>query len=384
MTPTQKCNILVVDDLYENRMAMEAALAPLGENLVLAESGRDALRYLMQQDFAVILLDVMMPDMDGFETAELIRARKRNRATPIIFVTALGKSGPEITKGYALGAVDYLFKPYAPEILKAKVSAFVELHRMREDLRCQRDLLQAANKELESFSYSVSHDLRAPLRHIDGFLNLLSKHAGETLDDQSRKYLQVIFDSVAHMNRLIDDLLAFSRVLRTEMTFRPVHLDRVVKGVIEDLRQDIRERKIVWDIVPLPVVMGDAALLQQVMANLIGNAVKYTSKREEARIAVDVCAPGAAPNAGPQPAPHNPQSEIVLFVRDNGAGFDPAYTDKLFGVFRRLHSQEDFAGTGIGLALVRRIVQRHGGRVWAEGEVDKGATFYLALPVQGD
>lgn len=227
--------------------------------------------------------------------------------------------------------------------------------------------LEGANKELESFSYSVSHDLRAPLRHIDGFASMLAAHAAERLDDQGRRYLTVITDSAKRMGRLIDDLLSFSRNGRAELRVGPVSLDELVREVWQQLRSETTGRTVEWRIEPLPVVSGDAALLRQVFANLLGNAVKYTRRKPVALIEV-----GTQPG-GP--------AETVIFVRDNGAGFNPKYADRLFGVFQRLHSEAEFEGTGVGLANVQRIVHRHGGRVWADGYVDLGATFYVALPV---
>jgi signal transduction histidine kinase len=227
--------------------------------------------------------------------------------------------------------------------------------------------LQIANEELEAFSYSVSHDLRAPLRHVGGFATMLQAHAGTALDDKGRRYVTVIQESARRMGQLIDDLLAFSRQSRVELRREAVALDELLRQVQQNLLSEQAGRRIRWEVAPLPVVTGDAALLRQVFANIMGNAVKYTRQREEARIEI-----------GAQPAA---PGETVVFVRDNGAGFDMKYIDKLFGVFQRLHTDDAFEGTGVGLATVRRIVQRHGGRVWAEAKVQAGATFFVALPV---
>jgi signal transduction histidine kinase len=227
--------------------------------------------------------------------------------------------------------------------------------------------LDASNRELEAFSYSVSHDLRAPLRHVTGFANLLARHAGESLDAQGRRYLTTITESASRMATLIDDLLAFSRMGRAGLTKRPVDLTALVREARDEVAADLNGRRIVWNLEPLPVVDGDPALLRPMLVNLLSNAVKYSSTREEARIDV-----GTAERT---------DAEVVVYVRDNGVGFDMTYAHKLFGVFQRLHRAEDFSGTGIGLANVRRIVQRHGGRTWAEGEIDRGATFYFSLPL---
>jgi len=226
--------------------------------------------------------------------------------------------------------------------------------------------LQAANRELESFCYSVSHDLRAPLRHITGFSDMLTKGSAASLDDRGRHQLDVISESAARMTALIDDLLAFSRMGRAELRRERVALDALVGEIIEEAMSGVHGRRVVWQIDPLPSVSADPILLRAVLTNLISNALKFTGKREEAVIRIG-CIEG--------------EREQVFFVRDNGVGFDMAYADKLFGVFQRLHSAEEFEGTGIGLANVQRIVHRHGGRVWAESVPDEGATFSFSLPV---
>jgi PAS domain S-box-containing protein len=228
--------------------------------------------------------------------------------------------------------------------------------------------LKSANEELEAFSYSVSHDLRAPLRHVMGFVNLLQNNAGPSLSEKNSKYLDTISDSAKRMGTLIDDLLAFSRIGRAELTKTDVNLEELARETLGDFQAETKERKIVCKIHPLPNVQADRALLRLVLVNLISNAVKFTGGRAEAKIEI-----GCAPDKN---------GETVIFVRDNGAGFDPLYVHKLFGVFQRLHSQEQFEGTGIGLANVQRIIHRHGGRVWAEGIVDAGATFYFSIPKQ--
>lgn len=247
------------------------------------------------------------------------------------------------------------------------VDRLAVLHRELEArVQSRTAALQEANRELEAFSYSVSHDLRAPLRHIGGFATMLEKHAGPTLDEKGRRYVTVILQSTARMGQLIDDLLDFSRHGRAELRTDNVPLDGLVEAVRAGLQSETDGRVVEWQIAPLPAVRGDPALLRQVFLNLLGNAVKYTRRREVARIEIGVQARTA--------------EESVVFVRDNGAGFDMRYVDKLFGVFQRLHHENEFEGTGVGLATVRRIVQRHGGRVWAEGSLDEGATFFVALP----
>ena len=243
-----------------------------------------------------------------------------------------------------------------------------EVRRLNEELE-QRVVertaqLEATTRELEAFSYSVSHDLRAPLRHIHGFAKLLQERA-QGLDDVTARHLTIITTAAARMGDLIDDLLALSRTGRAELRVQDVDLTRLVSEVSAECAQDAKERRVVWKIGALPHVTADPALLRVVFVNLLSNAVKFTARRDEAVIEV-----GAAIAKN---------GEVIVHVRDNGAGFDRRYADKLFGVFQRLHREDEFPGTGIGLATVQRIVHRHGGRVWAEGDVDRGATFYLAL-----
>jgi light-regulated signal transduction histidine kinase (bacteriophytochrome) len=225
--------------------------------------------------------------------------------------------------------------------------------------------LEASNKELEAFSYSVSHDLRAPLRHVDGFVELLTKHAASSLDEKARGHLTKISNAAQRMGTLIDDLLVFSRMGRTEMRHAPVDLGAMTAEVVQELRADAGGRSVEWRVGALPLVHGDPAMLRQVLVNLLSNALKYSAPTQEALIQVEA---------------HAENGEVVVSVRDNGVGFDPAYGHKLFGVFQRLHGSNEFQGTGIGLANVRRIVSRHGGRTWAEGAVHEGATFYFTLP----
>ncbi|MBC7703698.1 MAG: hypothetical protein H7274_07140 [Rhodoferax sp.] len=225
--------------------------------------------------------------------------------------------------------------------------------------------LVAANRELESFSYSVSHDLRAPLRHIDGYAQLLGADSASTLSPEARRHLNVITDATRQMGDLIDDLLEFSRMGQAEMRESSVDLDALVREAIGKLEIPTKGRYIAWQVPPLPRVVGDTAMLRQVFANLLGNAVKYTGPRSAALIEIG--------NAGEE------NGRLTLCVRDNGVGFDMQYVDKLFGVFQRLHRADEFEGTGIGLASVKRIIERHGGRVWADGKPGEGAAFYFTL-----
>jgi len=380
-------NILLVDDEPRNLDVLESVLEDANYRLVRAENADEALKALIAGDFAAIVLDIRMPGTSGLELAQMIKQRRKTRHIPIIFLTAYFQEDEHVMQGYSAGAVDYLSKPCNPAILRSKVAVFVDLFCKSRALeaeiaeRCQaeqriRELnaqlaqrvneLAAANTELEAFSYSVSHDLRAPLRQVAGFVGRMQKLAREDVDPNAAgQYLPLIQHSVTRMGRLIDDLLEFSRIGRTELHYQNVSLHSLLDQTLQATQSEAAGRAIQWKIESLPEVRGDAAMLRQVFANLIDNAVKFARPRDPAKIEIG-CLPAA--------------NEHVVFVRDNGVGFDPHYAHKLFGVFQRLHSAAEFDGTGIGLATVRRIIERHGGRTWAEGILGRGATFCFSLP----
>ncbi|HEV8124409.1 MAG TPA: response regulator [Gemmatimonadales bacterium] len=381
----ERVNILLVDDQPANLVALEAMLQGLGQNLVTADSGREALKRMMAQDFAVILLDVKMPEMDGFETASLIRQRDKSRDTPIIFLTAADRSQTEAVRGYAVGAVDYLVKPVVPEFVRSKVAVFVELAKKNALLRRQAELLreseQAArdlaetraalvrdlehkNAELETFSYAVSHDLRAPLRRIDSFSRAIVESQAERLDPQGRHFLERVREASQQMAQLIDDVLYLSRVTRAELREHDVDLSGLVTLLLDRMQEAEPDRKVEAKVRPGLTASGDGQLLRIALQNLLENAWKFSSREPVTRIEFGTT---------------NLPGESAYFVRDNGAGFNMAYADRLFGPFQRLHPSTDFPGSGIGLATVQRIIHRHGGRIWGEGLEGQGATFHFTL-----
>ena len=278
------------------------------------------------------------------------------------------KDGSEFPIDLAVGEVQVegkrLFTGFVRDIT-ARKHAEREVAHLGAEAAERAAQLEAANKELEAFSYSVSHDLRAPLRHVQGYVALLKKALGDSLPETAARYLEVIVGAGTQMGQLIDDLLAFSRIGRIEMHRSTVNLDLLLQGCVASLDAETSGRNIIWRIAPLPAVAGDPAMLRQVFTNLLDNAVKYTAPRDPAEIEIGTCG--------------NEAGRAIFYVRDNGVGFDMQFADKLFGVFQRLHTSEEFEGTGIGLANVRRIITRHGGRVWPEAELGKGATFFFTL-----
>lgn len=405
--------ILIVEDSPTQAQQLQYMLEQHGYEVSVAANGRIALEIMPKFKPALVISDVNMPEMDGYELSQRIKADENLRHAPIILVTTM--SDPhDVIRGLECGADNFVLKPYDEDYLISRVRYALanrelhesnnagmgveiyfnghrhfitadrlqilnlllstydaaiqrnkELNRNHDKLQTLNTELDNANKELESFSYSVSHDLRAPLRHIDGFLGLLEKNAAHLLDAKGLGYLKTIAESAKKMGCLIDDLLAFSRMARVEMMRKKTDVALLVKETIRDLGPEIQGRKINWNIASLPLIHADSAMMRQVFANLLINATKYTRTREITEIEIGV---------------QNSAKETIFFVRDNGVGFDMQYVDKLFGVFQRLHRAEDFEGTGIGLANVRRIIARHGGRTWAEGKPDQGATFYFSLP----
>jgi light-regulated signal transduction histidine kinase (bacteriophytochrome) len=359
----------VVDDNSDLRAYIANLLEP-SYRVWTAADGVEALEVIQAGLPDIVLSDVMMPRLDGFGLLRELRADPPTRSIPVVLLSA--RAGEEsAVEGLDAGADDYVVKPFVAQELLARVRTHVALSRARRqwtaDLERANGSLEAANRELEAFSYSVSHDLRAPLRHIIGFAGLLNQHAHERVDERGRRYLETIVQSGERMARLIDDLLAFSRLGRGELAKRRVDLD----ALVDEARRQVMEheaagRVVQWEVDELGEVAADPALLRQVFVNLFSNALKYSAPRDRAEIRVGTDATDS--------------STVVVFVRDNGVGFDMAYKDRLFGVFQRLHRADEFAGTGIGLANVKRIIQRHGGRVWAESELGRGATFYVALP----
>ena len=368
-------SILIVDDDSTKRFALKTILAPLRENVVEATSGADALRQLLRQEFAVILLDVRMPVMDGFETAQLVRQRPRSELTPIIFVTALDQAETDMGRGYDLGAVDFVFAPVVPAILRAKVAVFVELYRAQQELRRYRTRLEtlveerttaltSINRELEAFSYSVSHDLRAPLLAFDGLSRSMLEEYGDRLDKRAKDNLKRMRGASQRMTSVFDGLQELFRLTGGEVHREQVDVTALAREIAQELQAANPSRDVTCEIAAGMAASGDKRLVRILLANLLNNAWKFTSNKPSPRVEV---------------GKEIVDGESRTYVRDNGVGFDMIYAHRLFGAFQRLHSQSEFPGAGIGLATARRIVNRHGGRIWAEGAAGEGATFYFVI-----
>ena len=510
---SEKQKILIVDDKTENLIALEKVLKEIEVDVVKATCGNEALKATLNHDLALAILDIQMPEMDGYELAEYLRSEGKTKNLPMIFLSAVYSDEYHVFKGYEAGAVDFITKPYNPYYLISKVKIFLQLDRQKKELLDKIELeksknylesilmsvndsiivlslngimktvnkaalslwgykhkemidgnigilfendiytawlnslkdyelsknksniafnkveinivtkkdikipalisgsallnrngdiqgavlvavdisdrknaelqirkmneeleervkertlqLEISNKDLESFSYSVSHDLRTPLRAIDGFTNSLHKKYVDKLDDEGKRLINVIVDSTHKMDRLIDDLLSFSRLGKKDVKRSIVNMNQLFTDVFNELRALCPERNIDFKIFQLPQIPADASLMTHVVTNLLSNAVKFTQQKEQATIEVGSL---------------KKNRQVIYYVKDNGAGFDMRYSNKLFTVFQRLHSDKEFEGTGVGLAIVLKIIQKHGGSIWAEAKVNRGATFYFSLP----
>jgi len=378
----ENLSILLLEDVIPDAVLIEHELKKGGlrAHATRVETRDDFFGELERKKPDVILSDHGLPSFDGFTA--LREVIQRFPEVPFIFVAQA--SGPEeVIRSYQSGASDFVLKSelsarLVPAIQHALVGAqerasirlaCQRLERERElaETRCRQRTaeLEAAVKELDAFSYSISHDLRAPLRHIDGFVEMLQQRLQSNLDGTTKEYLTIVSTAAKQLGTLIDALLSFSRTGRAPLVKSRVALSKLMESVLRDLRFETEGRSVEWVIAPLPVIEGDPTLIRQALFNLTSNALKFTRPREQARIEITAT---------------ETDCEWEVHVQDNGVGFDMQYAGKLFGVFQRLHSAAEFEGTGIGLANARRIIQRHGGRIWAEGNPGSGSRFSFTLP----
>jgi signal transduction histidine kinase len=414
----QQTHILIVEDSMTQAELLRRMLVQQGYRVTVAKDGAEGLAAAREEPPKVIISDITMPVMNGFEMCRAIRQDAVLQEIPVILLTMLTDTR-DVIHGLNAGADYYVTKPFNEQYLLSRLNTALkdpprhgdetfemglslegeeyqvragrqqimnlfisiyenaalknrelmvaqdQLNNINKSLKEKTRALEEANKDLEGFAYSVSHDLRTPLRAIDGFSHQVLKRYADKLDAEGQRLLSMVRDNAQKMNQLIDDILAFSRMGRQGMAKVDVSMEGLAREVFEELTAAVAGRDLTLEIEPLPPASGDHALLRQVWVNLLTNAIKFT---------------GHTPAAAIQIGSYMEGDECVYFVKDHGAGFDMQYAEKLFGVFQRLHGVDEFEGTGIGLAIVKLIVTRHGGRVWAEGKVDEGATFYFALP----
>lgn len=405
MNATGEIKILLVDDKKENLLSLQVVLAGQGYRFVEAASGKEALRILLKdQDFAIILMDVQMPIMDGFETSELIRQSEKLKHVPIIFLTANMNSSEYIFKGYQAGAVDYMIKPLSPEILKAKVAVFAELFRKNNELRLKEEEmkklnstivaankeleqqnheiekqahdLRTANKELESFTYISSHDLQEPLRKIQTYISIIREK--ETLSEKAAHNFDKVHAAAERMRQLIQSLLVFSHTKVSERKFERTHLAVIVDDICNELKDIIDEKHAIIDSRELCEADIIPFQFTQLIYNLVSNSLKFSRSDVAAHIKIKSRIVDGHELDHSRPLPHNKYCHIV--IEDNGVGFDPQFSEKIFDIFQRFHSRDLYTGTGIGLAIVKKIIDNHSGQIVASGKLLEGATFNIYIP----
>lgn len=406
--------ILVVDDREDNLFSIETILEREGYNIVKALSGRAALKILLtQHDFTLILMDVQMPEMNGFETASLIYEREKLRHIPIIFITAHNNGEEKMYEGYKMGGVDFIYKPINPELLRFKVSVFVDLYRKNHQLMIQEKRLKAVNEslekeiderrtneekikllnqqlienneqlkktieELDRFAYVASHDLQEPLRKIMLFSDKITTRFHGKIDDEAELYLQKIVKASGRMQQLVNDLLKFSRHTNDDILER-TDLNEVLADVLADVEHDIQKKGAKVVTKKLPIIWANPVQIRQLFQNLVSNSLKFCKTGCPPEIQIDSVKLLGSDISGVEASLINNTFHSIYF-KDNGIGFDPKYAEDIFVVFKRLHSYHEFEGTGIGLSICKKIVDRHNGFIRAESKQDEGSTFVITLP----
>jgi signal transduction histidine kinase len=406
--------ILLVDDREDNLLSIETILEPDGYSFIKASSGRQALKILLSEyDFAMILMDVKMPNLNGFETAALIYEREKLKHIPIIFITANNFGDDNIFKGYQAGAVDYIYKPINPGVLRAKVSVLIDLYKKNRQLLAQeqrlvainknleleikerksseekikqlnRQLLEniasleSANKDLDRFAFMASHDLQEPLRKIRMFSDRLHLKYQSMLDDDGRTNIMRIQKAAERMQNLITDILTFSKIAVDKAAFVETNMNTLIEEVLVDLDEEIRNKSAKVSVDKLPMLSVNPGLIKPLFQNLIGNALKYSKK--DASPIIRIAHDNTNQLNGKSKELKDKYCKIL--IQDNGIGFDQKYAEEIFGMFKRLHHNTEFQGTGIGLALCKKIVEQHKGYISARSKINEGSTFIISLPVQ--
>jgi len=407
--------ILLVDDREDNLLSIETILAPAGYTFVKARSGREALKVLLTEfDFALILMDVKMPNLNGFETASLIYQREKLRHIPIIFITANNYGDEQIFKGYMTGAVDYIYKPINPDLLRAKVGVFIDLYKKNHRLLAQEqklvainknleleiherkvseekikelnhklleniERLESANRDLDRFAFMASHDLQEPLRKMLMFSDRLAHKYNQLLDDDGKMYIRRIQQAGERMQALIKDILLFSKTSIEKPTFVNTDLNEVLTEVLAEMESTIVEKNAKIEAEQLPTLYVNPVLMRPLFHNLISNAIKYSKK--EVQPLVKIYSEFSSRQNGTD-SNEVKNKYCRIYVEDNGIGFEQKYSEQIFGMFKRLHLHSEFEGTGIGLALCKKIVEEHNGFITARSKVNEGSVFIISLPVQ--
>jgi signal transduction histidine kinase len=408
-----EAKILVVDDRADNLISIEVILEKDNYTIVKANSGKAALKVLLNDhDFSLILMDVQMPELNGYETATIIYERDKLRNIPIIFITANNYDEDFMFRGYRMGGVDYIYKPINPELLRAKVAVFVELYSKNQQLMLQEKKLLAANEflqkeieerkvseervkhlneqlvakneslkqmneELDQFAYMASHDLQEPLRKIQVFSDKILRN--NNFDPDSEKYFGKIINSSKRMQNLINNLLDFSRHTVSSNDFKKTSLNELVKNVLTELDVEIEKSNARINYENLPVVSAVPGLMQQLFYNLFSNAIKF--RKPAVDLVIDVKAEKMNPLDLSKFTKYSQGKNFYkITVQDNGIGFDDKYAEDIFRVFKRLHSYQEFEGTGVGLSICKKIVEKHNGFIKAESKIDNGSTFIIGLP----
>lgn len=371
MTEKALPSILIVDDVEANLIGLEATLSSMACRMVRATSGNEALKLLLKREFALILLDVQMPEMDGFEVASFVRQHPQTKNIPIIFLTAMNQAEANELQGYGTGAVDYLLKPINPHILRGKVRVFLELEterrRLAEEIESHRrtsDELRNTNAALRHFTHAASHDLREPLRVMGNFLDALDEEAGANLSPEARHYLDRSRSACGRMSSLLDALLIYAKLQRPR-AFTEVDMTAAAERAIADLSIRIKAQNASVELAPLPPAKGDTERLYQLFLNLISNGIKFARPGESPRVRVY--------------AETTAQGKPIYVVEDHGIGVAEKHRETIFQAFNRLNTREAYEGSGLGLAICGQIVEQHRGKIWVTSESARGSKFCFSL-----